>query len=295
MFKFLKKSGKKIYRYFNGDANYPDKKSHKHAEERQSLIYRRLGLILGTAVALTLSISLLVTGMAAIPLIGPGSFVPLWLGSIFFVALFVAPLSGMGWYNGKWLDTWKTKHFSNEPLFMSIMLTASLAFFIVLALAQPHITIPFVASTAGWNALSTAVFVINYTAAAGSFGNFIGRIVDTHTKNRNILTIIAAWFCGDSQDKYHKITDHSDTANTKELQTLSTASSTIAADTSSKSASHLNKKDGVVQAKPLPLITKANFQSPVDLTALRKSPPCLRRTKSYSDFQDLDSAKLRLN
>lgn len=188
------KFAEKFWFYLNGDESDSNAKENKKGDEKQSLIYRRIGLFLGAGIALFLSLSLLLTGMASIPLIGPGSFVPVWLGSAIFIALFVAPLSGMGWYNGKWLDTWKTKHFSNEPLFMSIFLTAGLVFLTVLALAQPQITIPFVLSSAGWNWLTTSVFVINYTAAAGSFGNFFGRVVDTHTKNRSLIALAMIWF-----------------------------------------------------------------------------------------------------
>lgn len=187
------KFSEKIWFYLNGDESDTNVQEHKKGDEKQSLMYRRIGLFLGAGIALFLSISLLLTGMASIPLIGPGSFVPVWLGATIFVALFVAPLSGMGWYNGKWLDTWKTKHFSNEPLFMSIFLAAGLVFLTVLALAQPQITIPFVLSSTGWNWLTTSVFVINYTAAAGSFGNFFGRVIDTHTANRNLIAVVMSW------------------------------------------------------------------------------------------------------
>lgn len=161
--------------------------------EGQTLIYRRIGLFLGTAIALLLAISLLLTGIATIPLLGPGSFVPVWLGKIIFIAMFVAPLSGMGWYSGKYLDTWETEHFSNEPLFMSIFLTAGLVFLTVLAFSQPQITIPTVLSSAGWNWLSTSVFVVIYTALAGSLGNFFGRVIDIITENRNLITVAKSW------------------------------------------------------------------------------------------------------
>ncbi len=153
--------------------------------------YQKLFTILGCLLGLVLAIVLIAGGIAAIPFVGPGSLLPLWLGSMLFALLVTGSFGSAGKFIGLSIDTILNKEkLTNEK----IGTVAGCALGVVISILS--IPLHFVGLTLIARGIILPAMKIIWPfipLTIGMFGSacaYIGRVVDIFTGDKTVIDLL---------------------------------------------------------------------------------------------------------
>jgi len=148
-----------------------------------------LGCIFGCA----LSIALVLTGLAAIPFTGPGSLLPMWLGTLIFITLVTGSFGSAGKYMGLSIDTILNKEKLNNEKIATVA-GCSIGFILsILAIPLHFVGIGIIAEKISIPVWEVILEFIPLTI--GSFGSacsYIGKSIDALTNGKTIVDVFSA-------------------------------------------------------------------------------------------------------